>query len=167
MEPTPMRSETIRAGLETYALETALGAQADQAAVAAITASVRAHETAVLHRICRAAELVSASLLAEPGGQYSSHAAAITWFVASHIVALPALADADCYHPAPGDIIEVTLTGSRARRRQRRHVEAGRRQHRPLVPVRGAGHERRPQHARPGHGGGTPTFCRSGSARFR
>src|SRR5712691_2703466 len=111
MESTPRLTGGIRAGQETYALEIAVGARPAHACAAAVTAGVRAHETAVLHRISSAAEIAAACLLAEPGGRYCSQAAAIMWF-AERILALPALADGELYRPAPGDIIEVTLTGT-------------------------------------------------------
>jgi len=111
MESTPRLTGGIRAGQETYALEIAVGARPPHACAAAVTAGVRAHETAVLHRISSAAEIAAACLLAEPGGRYCSQAAAIMWF-AERILALPALADGEQYRPAPGDIIEVTLTGT-------------------------------------------------------
>lgn len=111
MAVTRRRSGALRAGLETYDLETSVGAGPYLAAAAAITAATRVHEVAVLRRVSRAALVVSSSLLAEPGGRYSSHAAAITWFADKHVHTLPELAAADEYQPAPGDIIEVTLTG--------------------------------------------------------
>ncbi len=145
-------NRALRAGLETYALETALGAQPDQAVAAAITAGARVHETAVLHRIARAAELVAASLLAEPGGRYSSHAAAITWFAGNHILALPALADAGRYQPVPGDVIEVTLTGAVLAADSAGTWILADETTGCLLPVRGARQERSSEHARPGQG---------------
>lgn len=112
MTPPQQQAGSLRVGLETYALETALGALPDQAVAAAMAAAIRAHEAAVLQRISRAADLVAASLLTEPSGRYGSHAAAITWFADCHIIALPPLADGESYQPAPGDIVEVTLTGA-------------------------------------------------------
>lgn len=112
MTSASQQASVIEIGLETYALEMTLGALPVQATAAAIMAAARAHETAVLRRISRAAELVATSLLAEPSGRYHSHAAAITWFTDTHVLALPALADTSQYQPAPGDILEVTLTGA-------------------------------------------------------
>lgn len=66
MAVTPPRIGALRAGLETYGLETAVGTERYLAAAAAITAAARVHETAVLHRISRAAEVVAASCWPNP-----------------------------------------------------------------------------------------------------
>ncbi len=112
MASAPQQTGALRAGLETHALETGLGAQAEEAVAAAIAAAIRIHEDAVLHRVSRAAELVAASLRSEPSGRYRGHAAALTWFADVHVVSLPPLADPRGYQPAPGDVVEVTLTGT-------------------------------------------------------
>lgn len=112
MPSAPQETGALRAGLETYALETGLGALPEEAVAAAITAATRIHEDAVLRRISRAAELVAASLRSEPSRRYRGHAAAITWFADAHVVSLPRLADSRGYQPEPGDVVEITLTGT-------------------------------------------------------
>ncbi len=112
MASAPQQTGEFRAGLETYALETGLGALPEEAVAAAITVAARIHRDAVLHRISRAAELVAASLRSEPSRRYRGHAAAITWFTDVHVVSLPRLADPRGYQPAPDDVVEVTLTGT-------------------------------------------------------
>src|SRR6185312_2330819 len=103
----------LRIGVETYELENALTEQLDwpAAMTAAIVAATQAHETAMLQRIRQKAEAVSTRLLADPDDLYRGQAAAITWFAARHVQALPLLADSDLYQPRPGDIVEVTLSG--------------------------------------------------------
>jgi hypothetical protein len=95
-------------------LETALTEGRDRlsAVTAATVVATRFHETAVLWKIAERAEAVSARLLAEPGERYRGQAAAIIWFASSHIPALPLLADSDLHQPNPGDVVEVTLSGS-------------------------------------------------------
>jgi hypothetical protein len=112
MASAPQQTGALRAGLETYSLETGLGALPEEAVAAAITVATRIHEDAVLHRVSRAAGLVAASLRSEPTGRYRGNAAAITWFADVHVVSLPPLADPRGYQPAPGDVVEVTLTGT-------------------------------------------------------
>jgi hypothetical protein len=107
----PRRTETIQAALDTYARSAAFGAQPDQAAAEAIADAVRRHETAVLNRISRAAELVADSLRAQRGGRYCIDAAALTTFASNHIAPLPTTTDQTEYRPTPGDLVEVTLTG--------------------------------------------------------
>src|SRR5712691_1348706 len=94
MASAPQQTGEFRAGLETYALESGLGALPEEAVAAAITA----------------ADLVAASLRSEPSRR--GHGAAITWFAAVHVVSLLRLADPRGYQPAPDDVVEVTLTGT-------------------------------------------------------
>jgi hypothetical protein len=107
----PRRTEAIQTGLDTYARATAFGAHPDQAAAEAIAAAIRTHETAVLQRISRAAELVAVTLRAQRSGRYSVDAAALTTFASNHITPLPTAVDKTDYRPASGDLVEVTLTG--------------------------------------------------------
>ena len=107
----PRRTEAIQTGLDTYARATAFGAEPDQAAAEAIADAIRTHETAVLNRISRAAELVAASLRALRGGRYSTDAAALTTFASKNVTPLPATLDETGYRPTSGDLVEVTLTG--------------------------------------------------------
>lgn len=109
--PPPRRTEAIQTGLDTYARATSFGAQPDQAAAEAIADAIRRHETAVLNRISRAAELVAASLRAQRGNRYSIDAAALTTFANNHVTPLRATVHTTDYRPAPGDLVEVTLTG--------------------------------------------------------
>jgi hypothetical protein len=111
METTPWPSRAVRAGQEIFDLEIAVGSGPASACAAAVAAGARVHESAVLHRISSAADVVAACMLAKPGGRYCSQAAAIMWF-AERVLALPALDDGDLYQPVPGDLVEVTLTGA-------------------------------------------------------
>lgn len=112
MTATPARrTEAIQTGLSTYSRATAFGAQPDQAAAEAISDAIRVHEAAVLRRIARATELVATSLRAQRRGHYSSDAAALRAFVSNHITPMPAITAVTDYQPAPGDRVEVTLTG--------------------------------------------------------
>jgi hypothetical protein len=107
----PRRTEAVQVGLDIYARATAFGAQPDQAAAEAIAAAIRTHETAVLNRISRAADLVAASLRAQRGGRYSIDAAALRTFANNHVTPLPTTVDESDYRPTAGDLVEVTLTG--------------------------------------------------------
>jgi hypothetical protein len=109
--PPPRRTEAIQTGLGTYARAAAFGAEPDQAAAEAIAEAIRTHETAVLNRISRAAELVATSLRTQRGGRYSTDAAALITFAIKNVMPLPAIVDETDYRPTPGDLVEVTLTG--------------------------------------------------------